>query len=69
MKRLSKKEREGIKLPDTTSQALTGILLGDGHIQRRSPGQNSRFLFGQTSIKHPHYSGISVWLISTLLYK
>lgn len=55
VKRLSKKEREDIKLSDTTAQALTGLLLGDGHIQRRSPSQNSRFIFGQTSIKHLDY--------------
>ena len=68
MGRLSKKEREDIKLSplgrrhccarpgaDKTAQALTGILLGDGHIQRRSPTQNSRFIFGQTSIDHLEY--------------
>lgn len=55
VKRLSKKERENIKLSDKAFQALTGILLGDGHIQRRSPNQNSRFNFVQTSVKHLEY--------------
>jgi hypothetical protein len=46
-----KKERNVIILPDTVNQALVGILLGDGHIQQRSPTQNSSFIFGPTNCK------------------
>lgn len=51
----AKKERADIKLSDEKAQVLTGILLGDGHIQQRSPTQNSRFIFGQTAVKHHEY--------------
>jgi hypothetical protein len=53
--RLSKKERETIILSDYTAQALVGIMLGDGHIQQRSVTSNSRFIFGQTAVKHKDY--------------
>jgi len=54
IKRLSKKERINIELSDKTTKVLVGILLGDGHIQRRSVTANSRFIFAQT-VKHSEY--------------
>ena len=41
-------------LSNYNSQALVGILLGDGHIQKRSIKGNSRLMFTQ-SIKHEEY--------------
>jgi len=32
-----------------------GLLLGDGHIARRSPTGNSRFIYGQSSTVHEKY--------------
>ena len=34
---------------------MIGLLLGDGHIQRRSPTGNSRFKFSQTAVEHKEY--------------
>lgn len=34
---------------------LIGILLGDGHIERRSPTGNSRLIYAQTAIKRKTY--------------
>ncbi|KAG2195740.1 hypothetical protein INT47_004844 [Mucor saturninus] len=54
-KRLSREERQLIKLSSNSSQALIGILLGDGHLQKRSSTANSRFMFAQTSVDHKAY--------------
>lgn len=43
-KKLTKKnKRESMKLSDEQIGALVGMLLSDGHIERRSPTSNSRF--------------------------
>jgi len=52
--RLSSAERSAISLPDEIKEILTGILLGDAHINRRSVTANSRLVYGQT-IKHKEY--------------
>lgn len=52
---MSREERQLIKLSSNNSQALISILLGDGHIQKRSSTANSRFMFGQTSVEHKAY--------------
>jgi len=54
-KRLSKEERKLIKLSSDSHQALIGILLGDGHIQKRSSTGNSRFMFAQTAVGNEYY--------------
>lgn len=55
IKRLSKKERAEIFLPDEIKDILIGILLGDGHIVRRSSTSNSRLVYAQTAIEHKEY--------------
>jgi hypothetical protein len=52
---LLREERQLIKLSSNSSQALIGILLGDGHLQKRSSTANSRFMFTQTSVDHKAY--------------
>lgn len=54
VKRLTQKERALLTLSDSTQQALIGILLGDGHLQKRSSTANTRFRFTQ-STKHEEY--------------
>jgi len=54
IKKLSKEERASFSLNDYLNQALIGLLLGNGHIQRRSLTANSRLLYSQ-SIKHEKY--------------
>lgn len=49
IKRLSKAERTDILLPEVTKDILIGILLGDGHIVKRSPTSSYRFVFTQTA--------------------
>ena len=55
IKRLSSAERALIIMPDDTKDILVGLLLGDGHIVRRSLTGNSRFVYAQTSILHKEY--------------
>lgn len=55
VKRLTKKKRTLIKIPLEVGDALIGILLGDGHIQKRSLKGNSRLMFIQTVPKHQQY--------------
>ncbi|KXN93362.1 Intron-encoded DNA endonuclease aI5 alpha, partial [Leucoagaricus sp. SymC.cos] len=38
------------------NEIVIGLLLGDGHIQRRSLNGNSRFKYGQSSLRKHHYS-------------
>ncbi len=54
VKRLSKKERKALSLNNYLNEVLVGLLLGDGHIQRRSLTANSRFMYSQT-VKHEVY--------------
>lgn len=53
-KRLTKKERASINLDSFLKQAIIGLLLGDGHIQQRN-FKNSRFMYGQSSLRQHHY--------------
>ena len=53
--RMSPSERALIKLPDEVKEILIGILLGDGHISRRSSTANSRLIYAQTAITHKEY--------------
>lgn len=55
IKRLSYSERASIELPGEVKEILIGILLGDGHIVRRSPSSNSRLVYAQTAISHKDY--------------
>lgn len=52
---MSREERQLIKLSSNSSQTLIGILLGDGHLQKRSSTANSKFMFAQTSVNHKAY--------------
>lgn len=36
-------------------ETLVGILLGDGHISRRSSTANSRLIYAQTAVTHKEY--------------
>jgi len=53
--RLSSAERAQITVPDEIKDILVGILLGDGHIVRRSPTANSRLVYAQTAVAHREY--------------
>lgn len=44
-----------ITIPEDIKNVLVGILLGDGHIVRRSSTSNSRFVYAQTAIAHKEY--------------
>lgn len=52
---MSPSERVLIKLPLETQEILVGILLGDGHISRRSSTANSRLIYAQTAVTHKEY--------------
>jgi hypothetical protein len=53
--RLSPNERALIKLSDEVQEILVGIILGDGHISRRSSTANSRLIYAQTAVTHKEY--------------
>jgi len=57
IKRLSQKERIAVLLPEKIIENLTGIMLSDGHIQRRSVSANARFMFNQSGKvdKRPYF--------------
>ena len=38
------------------NEIFIGLLLGDGHIQRRSLNGNSRFIYGQSSLRKHHFN-------------
>jgi hypothetical protein len=48
IKRLSKLERYAITINKDTISYLTGMMLSDGHIQKRSISGNGRFIFAQS---------------------
>ena len=54
-KSLSSSERVLITIPEDKSEILIGILLGDGHIVRKSSTANARLVYAQTAIKHKEY--------------
>lgn len=53
--RLSSNERALITMADGIKDILVGILLGDGHIVRRSSTANSRLVYAQTAVAHKEY--------------
>jgi hypothetical protein len=55
IKRLTPKERENITLTPNLKDIIIGLLLGDGHISRRSLTANSRLVYGQSSTVHLEY--------------
>lgn len=44
-----------VTIPDITKDILVGIMLGDGHIVRRSSTANSRLVYAQTAVAHKEY--------------
>ena len=53
-KRLSKSDRIKITIESPLNEIMIGLLLGDGHIQKRSINGNSRFIYGQSSLRYYH---------------
>ena len=55
-KRLSKLERSKftIEIEFPLNYIIIGLLLGDGHIQKRSLTGNSRFMYTQSSLRKHH---------------
>jgi hypothetical protein len=53
-KRLSKDERSKLLIKNPLDEIIIGLLLGDGHIQKRSVKGNSRFIYGQSSLRVNH---------------
>jgi LAGLIDADG DNA endonuclease family protein len=51
-KRLTKGERSKFSIDSPLSEILIGLLLGDGHLQCRFG--NSRFIYGQSSLREHH---------------
>ena len=51
--RLTKEQRSQIKVNHPLSEIIIGLLLGDGHIQKRNKN-NSRFIYGQSSLRAHH---------------
>ena len=51
-KRLTKIERSKINIPNPLNEIIIGLLLGDGHLQCRNT--NSRFIYGQSSLRKQH---------------
>jgi hypothetical protein len=55
-KRLKKEEREKIIIKNPLDEIIVGLLLGDGHIQKRTINGNSRFISAQSSLRKHHYN-------------
>lgn len=53
-KRLSKVERSKLIIEYPINEIIVGLLLGDGHIQKRTINGNSRFIYGQSSLRIHH---------------
>ena len=51
-KRLTKVERSKINIDSPLNEIIIGLLLGDGHLQCRNG--NSRFIYGQSSLREHH---------------
>ena len=51
-KRLTKVERSKINIDIPLNEIIIGLLLGDGHLQCRNG--NSRFIYGQSSLREHH---------------
>lgn len=52
--RLTKVERSKLIIPCELNDIIIGLLLGDGHIQKRSISGNSRFIYAQSSLRIHH---------------
>ena len=44
-----------ITIPDEIKDVLVGVILGDGHIGKRSSTCNSRLIYAQTAVTHKEY--------------
>jgi hypothetical protein len=53
-KRLTKDERSQIIIENPLDEIIIGLLLGDGHVQKRSKVGNSRFFYAQSSLREHH---------------
>ena len=53
-KRLSKADKSKIIIDNPLNEIIFGLLLGDGHIQKRALTGNSRFMYGQSSLRIQH---------------
>lgn len=51
-KPLTKIERSKIRIESPLDEIIIGLLLGDGHLQCRNT--NSRFIYGQSSLRKHH---------------
>lgn len=56
IKRLNRLERSEIKIVNPLDEIIIGLLLGDGHIQKRHLSGNSRFIYGQSSLRKHHFN-------------
>ena len=52
--KLNKVDRSKFNIKSPLNEILVGILLGDGHVQKRSLNGNSRFMYGQSSLGIHH---------------
>lgn len=52
--KLNKVDRSKFIIESPLNEILIGLLLGDGHVQKRSLNGNSRFMFGQSSLRSHH---------------
>jgi hypothetical protein len=55
-KRLSKLNRFYFTIEYPLNEIIIGLLLDDGHIQRRSLNSHSRFIYGQSSLRKHHFN-------------
>ena len=53
-KRLSKVDRSKFIIKSPLDEIIVGLLLGDGHIQKRYINGNSRFIYAQSSLRLQH---------------
>lgn len=53
-KRLSPADRSKLIIKNPLTEIIIGLLLGDGHIQKRTVIGNSRFMYGQSSLRAHH---------------
>lgn len=56
LKRLTKVERSKLIISNPLDEIIVGLLLGDGHIQKRSRLGNSRFIYAQSSLREYHFN-------------
>lgn len=52
--RLSSADRSKLIIKNPLTEIIVGLLLGDGHIQKRTILGNSRFMYGQSSLRVHH---------------